>query len=132
MSPDWPRVRPVRQSASRAADARRPLPAPRPQPGDVDFVVVRENTEGEYSSVGGRVFSGTARNFVVQQAVFTRAGVDRILEFAFELARSRPKKHLTSCTKSNGISISMPFWDAGRGGGSRYPDVRSTGSTSTS
>ena len=88
-----------------------PCPLADRKPGDIDFFVVRENTEGEYSSVGGRMFAGTEREFVVQEAIFTRTGVDRILRFAFELARSRPKKHLTSCTKSNGISISMPFWD---------------------
>ncbi len=78
---------------------------------DIDFYVVRENTEGEYSSVGGRMFEGTDREFVSQQSVFTRQGVDRILQFAFELARSRPKKHLTSATKSNGITFTMPYWD---------------------
>jgi len=79
--------------------------------GDIDFWVVRENSEGEYSSIGGRMYAGTEREFVTQQAVFSRQGVDRILKFAYELARSRPKKHLTSATKSNGISISMPYWD---------------------
>ncbi len=79
--------------------------------GEIDFYIVRENTEGEYSSVGGRMFDGTEREFVLQQAIFTRTGVDRILKFAFDLAQSRPKKHLTSATKSNGISISMPYWD---------------------
>ena len=72
---------------------------------------MRENTEGEYSSIGGRMFPGTEREFVLQESVFTRIGVDRVLKFAFELAQSRPKKHLTSATKSNGISISMPYWD---------------------
>jgi tartrate dehydrogenase/decarboxylase/D-malate dehydrogenase len=81
------------------------------RPGDIDFYVVRENTEGEYSSVGGRMFPGTDREFVLQETVMTRTGVDRILKFAFELAARRPKKHLTSATKSNGISISMPYWD---------------------
>jgi tartrate dehydrogenase/decarboxylase/D-malate dehydrogenase len=81
------------------------------KPGDIDFWVVRENTEGEYSSVGGRMFPDTDREFVTQQTVMTRTGVDRILKFAFELAASRPKKHLTSATKSNGISITMPYWD---------------------
>ena len=80
-------------------------------PADIDFIVVRENTEGEYSDIGGRAFAGTAREFVTQQSVFTRHGVDRVLRHAFELARSRPRKHLTSATKSNGISITMPFWD---------------------
>ncbi|ASN53639.1 tartrate dehydrogenase [Sinomonas sp. R1AF57] len=80
-------------------------------PGDVDFYVVRENTEGEYSSVGGRMFEGTDRETVLQETVMTRTGVDRILRYAFDLAQTRPKKHLTSATKSNGISISMPYWD---------------------
>ena len=80
-------------------------------PREIDFYIVRENTEGEYSSIGGRAFPGTEREFVLQESVFTRIGVDRVLKFAFELALSRPKKHLTSATKSNGISISMPYWD---------------------
>ena len=81
------------------------------KPGDIDFFVVRENTEGEYSSIGGRMFPGTDREVVIQETVMSRTGVDRILKFAFELAQSRPKKHLTSATKSNGISITMPYWD---------------------
>src|SRR5690606_38036258 len=80
-------------------------------PGDIDFYVVRENTEGEYSSVGGRMFEGTDREVVVQQSTFSRHGTDRILKFAFELARKRPRKSLTAATKSNGISITMPYWD---------------------
>jgi tartrate dehydrogenase/decarboxylase/D-malate dehydrogenase len=81
------------------------------KPGDIDFFVVRENTEGEYSSIGGRMFPGTDREVVVQESVMSRTGVDRILKFAFDLAQSRPRKHLTSATKSNGISITMPYWD---------------------
>lgn len=81
------------------------------QPGEIDMYIVRENTEGEYSSIGGRMYEGTAREIVVQETVMSRVGVDRVLEFAFELAQSRPKKHLTSATKSNGISITMPYWD---------------------
>jgi tartrate dehydrogenase/decarboxylase/D-malate dehydrogenase len=88
-----------------------PCPLANKQPGDIDFYIVRENTEGEYSSVGGRMFEGTEREFVLQETVFTRTGVDRVLQYAFELAQSRPRKHLTSATKSNGISISMPYWD---------------------
>ncbi|HJV87451.1 MAG TPA: tartrate dehydrogenase [Noviherbaspirillum sp.] len=88
-----------------------PCPLANKKPGDIDFYVVRENTEGEYSSVGGRMFMGTDREFALQEAVFTRHGVDRVLKYAFDLAQRRPKKHLTSATKSNGISISMPFWD---------------------
>jgi tartrate dehydrogenase/decarboxylase/D-malate dehydrogenase len=81
------------------------------QPGEIDFYVVRENTEGEYSSVGGRMFEGTDREVVIQETVMTRVGVDRVLRYAFELANRRPKKHLTSATKSNGIAITMPYWD---------------------
>jgi tartrate dehydrogenase/decarboxylase / D-malate dehydrogenase len=88
-----------------------PSPLAGRAPGDVDFYVVRENTEGEYSSIGGKIFEGTDRETVVQETVMTRTGVDRILKYAFDLAQSRPKKHLTSATKSNGISITMPYWD---------------------
>lgn len=88
-----------------------PCPLANYKPGDIDFLVVRENTEGEYSSVGGRMFEGTEREFVLQESVFTRHGVDRILKYAFELAQTRPAKHLTSATKSNGIATSMPYWD---------------------
>ena len=92
---------------------------------DIDFVIVRENTEGEYSEAGGRLFQGTEREVAVQESVFTRHGVDRILRYAFELARSRPKKHLTSATKSNGIAITMPFWDERFAAmAQHYPDVR--------
>lgn len=88
-----------------------PCPLAGRKPGDIDFYVVRENTEGEYSSIGGKMFPGTEREVVIQETVMTRHGVDRILRYAFELARTRPAKHLTSATKSNGISISMPYWD---------------------
>ena len=88
-----------------------PCPLAGRAPGDIDFVVVRENTEGEYSSIGGRMFAGTEREVVVQETVMTRHGVDRVLRFAFDLAAQRPKRHLTSATKSNGIAISMPYWD---------------------
>jgi len=83
----------------------------RRDPGEIDMFIVRENTEGEYSSVGGRMFAGTEREIVMQETVMSRVGVDRVLRFAFELARSRPRKHLTSATKSNGIAITMPYWD---------------------
>jgi tartrate dehydrogenase/decarboxylase / D-malate dehydrogenase len=81
------------------------------KPGDIDMWIVRENTEGEYSSIGGRIFEGTEREVVVQETVMSRIGVDRVLKFAFELAQSRPRKKLTSATKSNGIAITMPYWD---------------------
>ncbi|MFN9030410.1 MAG: tartrate dehydrogenase [Betaproteobacteria bacterium] len=80
-------------------------------PGEIDFVVVRENTEGEYSSIGGRMFEGTEREVVVQETVMSRIGVDRVLRFAFDLATRRPHRKLTSATKSNGIAITMPYWD---------------------
>jgi tartrate dehydrogenase/decarboxylase/D-malate dehydrogenase len=88
-----------------------PCPLAGRKPGDIDFFVVRENTEGEYSSIGGRIFPGTEREVVIQETIMTRVGVDRILRFAFNLAQRREKKHLTSATKSNGISITMPYWD---------------------
>ncbi|MBI3143668.1 MAG: tartrate dehydrogenase [Pseudogulbenkiania sp.] len=95
------------------------------QVGDIDFYVVRENTEGEYSSLGGKMFTGTEREFVVQESVFTRQGTDRIMKFAFELAQQRPKKHVTSATKSNGISISMPYWDERFAAmAAAYPEIR--------
>ncbi len=88
-----------------------PSPLAGREVGDIDFYVVRENTEGEYSSLGGRIFEGTERETVLQESVFTRHGTDRVMRFAFELAERRPARHVTSATKSNGISISMPFWD---------------------
>ncbi len=93
-------------------------------PEDIDFVVVRENVEGEYSEIGGRIYAGTEHEAVSQQAVFTRRGVDRILDYAFELARKRPRRHVTSATKSNGISHTMPFWDERfRAAAARHPEV---------
>ena len=81
------------------------------KPAQIDMWIVRENTEGEYSSIGGRMFEGTEREIVIQETVMSRHGVDRVLKFAFELAASRPRRKLTSATKSNGISITMPYWD---------------------
>ena len=81
------------------------------QAGEIDIWIVRENTEGEYSNVGGRMFEGSEREIVMQQTLMSRVGVDRVLKFAFELAASRPRRKLTSATKSNGISITMPYWD---------------------
>ena len=94
------------------------------EPGEIDFCVVRENNEGEYSDVGGRIFNGTEDELAMQQTIFTRRGVDRILRYAFELARTR-KSHVTSATKSNGIIYTMPFWDERfRAIGAEFPDVR--------
>jgi tartrate dehydrogenase/decarboxylase/D-malate dehydrogenase len=88
-----------------------PCPLANRKPGDIDFYVVRENTEGEYTAVGGIMYEGTEREVVMQNAVFSRKGADRVLKYAFELAQSRPRKLLTVATKSNGIAVSMPWWD---------------------
>lgn len=101
-----------------------PCPLAGREPGDIDFWIVRENTEGEYSSIGGKIFEGTERETVVQQTVMTRIGVDRIVRYAFDLARSRPRRTLLSATKSNGISITMPYWDSRvKEISAAYPDV---------
>jgi tartrate dehydrogenase/decarboxylase/D-malate dehydrogenase len=93
-------------------------------PADIDFYVVRENVEGEYSEIGGRLYEGTDDELAVQQAVFTRRGCDRIMRFAFELARTRDAKKVTSATKSNGIIHSMPYWDERFAAmASEYPDI---------
>lgn len=93
--------------------------------GDIDYYVVRENNEGEYSSIGGRLYGGTDYEMVQQASIFTRRGTDRILKFAYELAMRRPKKHLTSATKSNGIAITMPYWDERvKEMAARYPQVK--------
>jgi tartrate dehydrogenase/decarboxylase/D-malate dehydrogenase len=94
-------------------------------PKDLDFYVVRENTEGEYSEIGGRLFKGTEREMAVQETIFTRHGVDRIIRYAFELALTRPARHLTAATKSNGIIYTMPFWDERFAAlKEEYPEVR--------
>jgi tartrate dehydrogenase/decarboxylase/D-malate dehydrogenase len=80
-------------------------------PGDIDMLIVRENNEGEYSEIGGRLYGGTPEELAVQQSVFTRKGTDRIMRYAFERAMKRPRRHVTSATKSNGIIHSMPYWD---------------------
>ena len=101
-----------------------PCPLANRKPGDIDMLIVRENTEGEYSSVGGVMFAGTEREFVVQESVFTRIGSERLLKYAFELARTRLRKHVTLATKSNGISISMPWWDERCAEmAAQYPDI---------
>lgn len=78
---------------------------------DIDFIVVRENVEGEYSEIGGRLYAGTDAEACMQESIFTRRGVDRILDYAFEIAKKRNRKHVTSATKSNGIVHTMPYWD---------------------
>ena len=101
-----------------------PTPLANRTPEEIDFVVIRENTEGEYSSIGGRIFSGTENEFAMQETVFTRRGVDRVMRYAFDLAQKR-RKHLTSATKSNGIIHTMPFWDERFNALKKdYPDVK--------
>ncbi|MGI9216813.1 MAG: tartrate dehydrogenase [Hydrogenophaga sp.] len=117
-------VRPAKLMPGVMAPVVRRDGSPR-QPGEIDMVIVRENTEGEYSSIGGRMYPGTEREIVVQETVMSRIGVDRVLRYAFEVARSRPKKHLTSATKSNGIAITMPYWDERvEAMAKEYPDVK--------
>jgi len=128
----WGLLIPIRRHFRQYANLRpvRLMPGVQPplrdrKPGDIDFYIVRENVEGEYSQIGGRIYDGTDDEICVQQSTFTRRGVDRILKFAFELARSRPKKHLTSATKSNGITITMPYWDERvQAMAEKYKDVR--------
>jgi tartrate dehydrogenase/decarboxylase/D-malate dehydrogenase len=114
----WGLLLPIRRSFDQYANVRpvrllpgihSPLANRRDE--DIDFVIVRENTEGEYSEIGGRLFAGTEREVVIQETLFSRKGVDRVIRFAFELAQQRESKHLTSATKSNGIRYTMTFWD---------------------
>src|SRR5262249_16552098 len=96
-------------------------------PADIDMVIVRENNEGEYSEIGGRVYRGTPEEAAVQMAMFTRRGCDRVMRYAFELAMTRAKRHVTSATKSNGIIHSMPYWDERFASiAKHYPDVRTS------
>ena len=102
-----------------------PSPLANKKPGDINFYIIRENTEGEYSSIGGKMFPDTDREIVMQETVMSRVGVDRVLKFAFELAQKTEKKHLTSATKSNGISITMPYWDERvESMAKTYPDIK--------
>jgi tartrate dehydrogenase/decarboxylase/D-malate dehydrogenase len=128
----WGLLIPIRRGFRQYANLRPvklmagvPCPLADRQVGDIDFMVVRENNEGEYSSIGGRLYEGTDQEMAVQQSIFTRQGVDRILKVAFDLAQSRPKKHLTSATKSNGIAITMPYWDERvKAMAGAYPEVK--------
>lgn len=127
----WGLLIPIRRGFKQYANVRPvklmpgvPCPLAGRKEGDIDFIVVRENNEGEYSSIGGRLYEGTDQEMAVQQTVFTRQGVDRILKYAFDLAQSRPRKHLTSATKSNGIAITMPYWDERvKAMSAKYPEV---------
>ncbi len=128
----WGLLIPIRRGFRQYANLRPvklmpgvPCPLAGRQVGDIDFIVVRENNEGEYSSIGGRLYEGTDQEMAVQQSVFTRQGVDRILKVAFDIAQSRPKQHLTSATKSNGIAITMPYWDERvKAMSASYPEVK--------
>ena len=128
----WGLLIPIRRGFKQYANLRPvklmpgvPCPLVGRQVGDIDMVVVRENNEGEYSSIGGRLYEGTDQEMAVQQSVFTRQGVDRILKVAFDIAQARPKKHLTSATKSNGIAITMPYWDERvKAVAAAYPEVK--------
>lgn len=93
-------------------------------PEDIDFFVVRENCEGEYSEIGGRLYAGTEHEVVMQETVLTKRGCDRIIRFAFELAKREGRKKVTSATKSNGIIHTMPYWDERFAAiAAEYPDI---------
>ena len=124
----WTLLMPIRRNFQQYVNLRpvrrfKGVPSPLANPGEIDFYIVRENNEGEYSEVGGRMFPGTDQEMVIQDTILTRFGCDRVMKFAFELSRTRKKK-LTSATKSNGIIHTMPFWDERfRAVGELYPDV---------
>lgn len=124
----WGLLIPIRRTFQQYVNLRpvrllKGIASPLKDPGDIDFYIVRENNEGEYSSIGGRLHEGTDYEMVVQESVFTRRGVDRVMKYAFELAQSRRKK-LTSATKSNGIIHTMPYWDERfRRMSERYPNI---------
>ena len=112
-------VRPVRMLKGMVS------PLKNRNPEEIDFIIVRENNEGEYSEIGGRLYTGTANEMAVQESVFTQKGVDRVIRYAFELAGTRANKHLTSATKSNGIIHTMPFWDERFAKiAAEYPDIQ--------
>ncbi|GFE66771.1 tartrate dehydrogenase [Litoreibacter roseus] len=97
------------------------------KPEEIDFIVVRENVEGEYSEIGGRLYRGTENEVAVQEAMFTRRGTDRIMDYAFKVAKQRKRKHVTSATKSNGIVHTMPFWDERfAAAGKRHPEIETS------
>jgi tartrate dehydrogenase/decarboxylase / D-malate dehydrogenase len=114
----WGLLIPIRRAFSQYANVR-PVklfegidcPLKGYAPGDIDMVIVRENVEGEYSEIGGKLYAGTEQELVVQDSMFTKQGLDRIMRYAFGLAEQRPARHVTSATKSNGIIHTMPYWD---------------------
>jgi len=128
----WGLLLPIRRSFEQYVNLRPvrlfegiPCPLANKKPGDIDFYVVRENVEGEYSSVGGIQYEGSADEIVSQQSIFTRKGTDRILKYAFEFASHRQAKSITSATKSNGLYHSMPYWDSRFSAMSRhYPEIK--------
>jgi tartrate dehydrogenase/decarboxylase/D-malate dehydrogenase len=127
----WGLLIPIRRSFEQYVNLRPvrllkgvPCPLAGKKPGDIDYWIVRENCEGEYSNVGGRMYEGTEAEMAMQQSIFTKRGTDRVLRYAFDLARSRPRKRLTSATKSNGIIHTMPYWDERvKAIATEYPEV---------
>jgi len=127
----WGLLIPIRRSFEQYVNLRPvrllkgvPCPLAGKKPGDIEYWIVRENCEGEYSNVGGRMFDGTEAEMAMQQSIFTKRGTDRVLRYAFDLARSRPRKRLTSATKSNGIIHTMPYWDERvKAIANEYPEV---------
>jgi tartrate dehydrogenase/decarboxylase / D-malate dehydrogenase len=128
----WGLLLPIRREFDQYVNLRpvRLLPGITPplrdkNPGDIDFWVVRENVEGEYSQIGGRMFADTEAEMAVQTSVFTRRGTDRVMRYAFELANRLGRNHVTSATKSNGLFHSMPYWDERFAEMARaYPQIR--------
>jgi tartrate dehydrogenase/decarboxylase/D-malate dehydrogenase len=124
----WTLLMPIRRNFQQYVNLRpvrlfKGVPSPLANPGEIDFYIVRENNEGEYSEIGGRMFPGTDQEMVMQEVILTKFGCDRVMKFAFELSRKRKKK-LTSATKSNGIIHTMPYWDERlRAVAKNYPDV---------
>jgi tartrate dehydrogenase/decarboxylase/D-malate dehydrogenase len=114
----WTLLMPIRRDFQQYANVRPvrlfdgvPSPLAGKQPGDIDMLIIRENNEGEYSEIGGRLHKGTDHELALQESIFTRFGTDRIIRYAFARAAERPRRSVTSATKSNGIIHTMPFWD---------------------
>ncbi len=121
---------PIRRAFDQFANVRpavlyQGVHSPLANPGEIDMVVVRENTEGEYAQVGGFVYQHQSDEVAIQTSVFTRRGIDRVVRFAFELARRRDKKrHVTSITKSNAQGYGMVLWDrAFDAVAAEFPDI---------
>jgi tartrate dehydrogenase/decarboxylase/D-malate dehydrogenase len=127
----WGLLLPIRRTFDQYVNLRparllRGVKSPLAEPNDLDITVVRENTEGEYSDSGGRVYRGTPHEIAVQESIFTRRGVERIIRYAFEEAKAR-RGLLVGATKSNGISVTMPFFDEiFREISSDYPEVEAS------